>query len=119
MTLKIIDLDNSKPMLWGNNCHVHELANTSHLRILHEIIPPGNQDKMHYHSLSDQFLYLLSGTIKIKLINDTIHLKPYQGVMIPAEVAHYVDNNGTEDAILMTIASPGIIDDRVLAEESS
>lgn len=114
--LKLIDIKQSNHMTWGNNCDVYTLINTDKFHIIHVAIPPRNKDKMHYHSISDQFLYLLSGEIKVKLINDTISLKKYQGIMIPAKCAHYVENDGSETAILLTISVPGKSDDRVLVE---
>lgn len=112
--LKLIDLQHTNHMTWGNGCDVFTLINTNKFHIIHEAIPPGNKDKMHYHSVSDQFLYLLSGKITVKLINDTITLKQYQGVMIPAKCAHYVENEDSETAVLLTISAPGQSDDRVL-----
>lgn len=112
--LKLIDLQNTNHMTWGNNCDVYTLINTNKFHIIHETIPPGNKDKMHCHLVSDQFLYLLSGQITVKLINDTITLKQYQGVMIPAKCAHYVENDESETAVLLTISAPGKSDDRVL-----
>jgi mannose-6-phosphate isomerase-like protein (cupin superfamily) len=112
--LKLIDLQHSQHITWGKDCDVYTLLNTNKFHIIHEAISPGNKDKMHYHSVSDQFLYLLSGKITVKLINDTITLKQYQGVMIPAKCAHYVENEDGETAILLTISVPGQSDDRVL-----
>jgi mannose-6-phosphate isomerase-like protein (cupin superfamily) len=114
--LKLIDMQYSNHMIWGNNCDVYTLINTNKFHIIHETILPWNKDKMHYHSVSDQFLYLLSGKIKVKLRNDTIFLKQYQGIMIPAKYPHYVENNENETAVLLTISAPGNSDDRVLME---
>lgn len=112
--IKLIDIQHSDHKIWGDNCNVYNLINTNKFHIIHETIPPGNKDKMHYHSPSDQFLYLLSGKIIVKLTNDTILLNQYQGIMIPAKCAHCVENEDSDSAILLTISAPGKIDDRVL-----
>lgn len=114
--IKLIELQHSDQVVWGNNCNVYNLVDTNKFHIIHENIPPGNKDIMHYHSISDQFLYLLFGKLKVQLRNDIIYLKQYQGIMIPAKCAHYVENDENETAVLLTISAPGETDDRVLVE---
>ena len=116
--IKIIDIRNVDSLIWGNNCNVYKLINEKQFYVIQETISPGSKDKMHYHSISDQFLYLLSGKIEVKLIDSEISLKQYQGVMIPSKCVHCVVNSeGNEVAILLTISVPGKVDDRVLVAD--
>lgn len=113
--IKTIDIQDINSFIWGNNCHVYQLLNEKQFCITQETIAPGNEDSMHYHSISDQFLYLLSGKIEIKLIEGEVSLKQYQGIMIPSKCVHCVVNSEeNEAAILLTISVPGKVDDRVL-----
>lgn len=112
--IKRIDQANSNKTTWGNNCEVFELINSNHFSILHEIIPTKNKDIMHYHAISNQFLYLLSGEIRVQFVDNAIVLKAKQGVFIPQKRAHYVENNTTKTAELMTISTPGNLNDRVI-----
>lgn len=116
--IEIIDIRNVDSLIWGNNCNIYKLINEKQFYIIQETISPGSKDKMHYHSISDQFLYLLSGKIEVKLIDGEISLKQYQGVMIPSKCVHCVVNSeGNEVAILLTISVPGKVDDRVLVAD--
>ena len=113
--IKTIDIQDINSFIWGNNCHVYQLVNEKQFCIMQETIAPGNEDSMHYHSISDQFLYLLSGSMEVKLIEGEISLKQYQGIMIPSKCLHRVVNHEeNEAAVLLTISVPGKVDDRVV-----
>jgi putative monooxygenase len=53
----------------------------------------------HYHPYSEEFLYVVSGSVTVRVDGDRdIALGPGDGVMVPKNVRHRVTNPGTAPA---------------------
>lgn len=59
-------------------------------------LQPGESIAEHYHPYSEEFLYVVSGTLTVDLDGDPVVLRPEQGVMVPLNTRHRLRNNGTE-----------------------
>jgi putative monooxygenase len=69
-------------------------------------ILPGERISEHYHLYSEEFIYLVSGTIDAQLDGESHKLRPRQGLMIPVHVRHRLVNDGDEDAFLVFHLAP-------------
>lgn len=59
-------------------------------------LQPGESIAEHYHPYSEEFLYVVSGTLTVDLDGDPVVLPAEQGVMVPLNTRHRLRNNGTE-----------------------
>ncbi len=69
-------------------------------------IGPGERIAEHYHPYSEEFLYVVSGELRVEL-DDTPHaVRGGAGVMIPPNVRHRFVNSGKTDAFLVFHLGP-------------
>jgi putative monooxygenase len=69
-------------------------------------IAPGDRISEHYHPYSEEFIYLVSGSIDAQLDGASHELRARQGMMIPMNVRHRLVNDGDEDAFLVFHLGP-------------
>lgn len=57
-------------------------------------LEPGEHVTEHYHPYSEEFFYLVSGDLTLRLDGEPLRLSATEGVLIPAYVRHRVENDG-------------------------
>lgn len=70
-------------------------------------LKPGEAVTEHYHPYSEEFLYVISGALRLRL--DGVHvleLGPGDGVMIPKNIRHRLENGPDGDALCVFHLSP-------------
>ncbi len=115
--MKLIDKKNIKPMEWGNHCESWQLLDKENMGVFHEKMPPNSADVLHKHQFSEQFLYVLHGTVGIVINTDTHYLSSGQGIVITKEVPHKIFNDSKSDVEFILFASPSHRNDRIEIEQ--
>ncbi|MFC4587722.1 cupin domain-containing protein [Sphaerisporangium corydalis] len=68
---------------------------------------PGEHFTEHYHPYSEEFMYLVHGTVHARIDGDQeIVLEPGDALMVPKNVRHRIENTGTDEACLVFHAGP-------------
>ncbi|WP_343081404.1 GNAT family N-acetyltransferase [Ostreiculturibacter nitratireducens] len=97
---------------WGDGCDGWRLLETPGLSIREERMPPGTSERPHRHLSGQQAFYVLSGTLLIRLPDETRRLGPGDLLGIPAGIAHEVLNETGESARFLAITAPAVEGDR-------
>lgn len=61
-------------------------------------LAPGEYVSEHYHPYSEEFLYVVSGGLVVRVDGEPVHLATSEGVLIPIEARHRVENDGETTA---------------------
>lgn len=70
-------------------------------------LAPNERISEHYHPYSEEFLYLVRGSVVARLDGEQeIVLHPGDGLMVPKSTRHCLLNRGPEPAFLVFHASP-------------
>jgi putative monooxygenase len=70
-------------------------------------LQPGEHFVEHYHPYSEEFMYLVRGTVLARIEGQQeITLNPGDALMVPKTVKHRVENRGDEEACMVFHASP-------------
>jgi putative monooxygenase len=69
-------------------------------------LKPGEKINEHYHPYSEEFIYIVSGTITAQLDGTSCELKTEQGLLIPIGTRHRLLNNAAQDAQLVFHLGP-------------
>jgi putative monooxygenase len=69
-------------------------------------IGPGDWIAEHYHPYSDEFLYVVKGSVTARLDGEDREAREGQAVFIPINCKHRLTNDGSEEAQLVFIAAP-------------
>jgi mannose-6-phosphate isomerase-like protein (cupin superfamily) len=104
---------NAKHYSWGNGCDGWYLLESPEMTIIQERMPAGAAEKMHRHTRSRQFFYVLSGTAT--MIHDgestTIHAR--DGLEIAPGIAHQISNHGGAPLEIIVTSQPPSHGDRI------
>jgi mannose-6-phosphate isomerase-like protein (cupin superfamily) len=106
--------------LWGGKDNKESdgwyLVRTPDLNIIEERLPPAAFETRHYHKLSRQFFYVLSGELTMEIEHHTYVLKPGEGIEITPGQSHQAANKGSADLSILVTSQPPSHGDRYEAE---
>ena len=64
-------------------------------------IGPGERISEHYHPYSEEFIYVVSGSLDAQLDGQSHQVSARHGLMIPINVKHRLVNDGQEEAFIV------------------
>ncbi|MFB8762672.1 cupin domain-containing protein [Nocardiopsis alba] len=67
---------------------------------------PGEYVSEHYHPHSEEFVYVVSGHLVLRVGEDEVSLGPDEAVLVPQGTRHRLENRGEEDASAVFHMSP-------------
>lgn len=91
---------------WGGSCDGWHLVKTGDLSVIRERMPPGTREVRHFHRLSRQFFYLLSGRAVLEANGTAVPLEPGEGLEIPPGVPHQMRNGSDGPTEFLVISAP-------------
>jgi len=108
-----ISTQNAPHFTWGAQCDGWWLKNTGKFTVISESMPPSTSEKRHYHKITDQFFYCLSGELSIQVGTQEYTLQEHEGLEIAAAQEHKVQNKSNKIIQFLVISSPNSHEDRV------
>ena len=69
-------------------------------------IAPGDRISEHYHPYSEEFVYVMTGTITAQLNGVAHEVRARQGLLIPINVKHRLLNQGDEEVSIVFHLGP-------------
>ncbi len=69
-------------------------------------LPVGQQTQAHYHPLTEEIYYLLSGAGLMAIEDETREVYPGDGIAIPPGLRHQIRNIGTQDLVFLCCCAP-------------
>ncbi|MER6049307.1 cupin domain-containing protein [Streptomyces sp. BHT-5-2] len=70
------------------------------------LVQPGEHIGEHYHPYSEEFVYVVQGSLEVDLDGETYALRPDQGLMIPPYMRHRFRNVGDTEARMVFHLGP-------------
>ncbi|MFZ4153545.1 cupin domain-containing protein [Streptomyces pseudogriseolus] len=70
------------------------------------VIQPGERIAEHYHPYSEEFVYVVHGSLEVDLDGEPFALRAEQGLMIPIDMRHRFRNVGDEEARMVFHLGP-------------
>ena len=70
------------------------------------VIKPGERIAEHYHPYSEEFVYVIEGSLEVDLDGEPFALRAEQGLMIPIDMRHRFRNVGDEEARMVFHLGP-------------
>jgi putative monooxygenase len=69
-------------------------------------LPPGSYVAEHYHPYSEEFLYVVAGTVTFTVAGELVTLEPGDAFMVPEGARHRLANAGETTAFAVFHLSP-------------
>ena len=108
-----ISVSTAEHYTWGNKCDAWHFLKSEDLSVIKEKMPPGTSEKMHYHTKSEQFFFVLSGTASFEIGNDAILVEPNEGIQVTPGLNHKISNQAKTDLEFIVISRPPSHGDRI------
>ncbi|MGO4730172.1 cupin domain-containing protein [Paenibacillus sp. 2KB_22] len=108
-----ISKQNAAHYIWGGQCDGWHLVQNDKLSIIHERMPAGTAETRHYHSVSRQFFFILSGEACMELNGEMFMLETHEGIEIAPGRPHQMMNRSNEEVEFLVISNPGTRGDRI------
>lgn len=82
-------------------------------------LPPGGRTTPHYHPQTEEIYYILEGTARMTIGEETCEVEPGDAVAIPPGAVHTITNDGEVTLKFLCCCAPGYEHtDTVLLEPS-
>ncbi|MCO6456982.1 MAG: cupin domain-containing protein [Pirellulaceae bacterium] len=83
-------------------------------------LPPGCSTTPHYHPLTEEIYYLLTGHGRMRIADDQRDVGPGDAIAIPPGLVHQITNTGPETMVFLCCCAPPYEhDDTVLVPDDS
>ncbi len=109
----VISIENAEHYIWGEVCDGWHLLKRDDMSVIHERVPAGGAEVMHYHNVSRQFFYILDGEGVMIFDDRQMVLNKGQGIEISAQVKHQFKNQSNADVHFLVISVPSTRGDRI------
>lgn len=109
----IVSKENAEHYLWGGDCDGWHLLKEHELSVIHECMPAGRAEQRHYHSVAQQFFFVLSGELTMELEGERYVVSSGKGIAIPSQAKHQARNDSANEVEFLVISQPTTRGDRV------
>ena len=110
--IRAVDTTNGRRYRWGAASDGWHLLEGTHLSVIQERVPPGDQEHRHRHARARQFFYILKGEATLEIDGHDVVLTAGQGVEVPPGTPHQFFNRSAADVEMLVISSPRSHGDR-------
>lgn len=111
-----INRKSAKHYKWKEMCDGWHFLERDDLSVIAEKMPPKSAENMHYHNISRQFFYILSGEATMCFKDRSIVLNEGEGIEIEPREAHQMINNSNFDVEFIVVSMPKSHGDKVVVE---
>lgn len=109
----ITSTNNAEHYTWGDQCDGWHLLRTDSLSVIQERMPPGTNERLHFHRDAQQLFYILSGIATFEVEGEMKPVKQGESIHIPKLIKHRILNNDHTNLHFLVISEPKTHGDRV------
>ncbi len=77
-----------------------------HQSLAEATLPPGAATDPHYHPITEEIYYILQGSGKMRIGDETREVFPGDGIAIPPGAPHQIANHGSDDLVFLCCCAP-------------
>lgn len=94
-------------------CNGWRLVDSPTLSVIHENMPSGTSENMHFHNNAQQFFFIVNGTATFEVDEEIFEVCAGQGMHILPKKKHRILNNTDTTLEFIVISEPKSHGDRV------
>jgi mannose-6-phosphate isomerase-like protein (cupin superfamily) len=120
--VQIANIAEAAPFTTKDGSTIRELAGrvalpAAHQSLAEATVPPGAATTAHYHVVSEELYFFMSGTGRLQIGDDERDVRPGDCAVIPPGTEHKLFNTGDEPLVLLCCCAPAYShEDTVLTE---
>lgn len=114
--------DEAQPFITADGSQIRELmhpsfSGTRNQSLAEATLLPGGATTEHYHPRAEEIYYVLRGSARLRIDDETRDLAPGDAVLIPTGARHKIWNSGAVDLVFLCCCAPAYRhDDTILTE---
>lgn len=122
--MDVVNREDTKPFITADGSEIRELLAHRNSCIQKQslaeaTLEAGCATTEHYHPNTEEIYYILKGTGKIRIEQETHEVRPLDAIAIPPGKRHKLWNTGKDPLVLLCCCAPGYEhSDTVLTEEA-
>jgi mannose-6-phosphate isomerase-like protein (cupin superfamily) len=101
---------------WGKAASAWNLLDQESLSVKLEHMPPGEEERLHYHQYAQQFFYILRGTAIFEIDGEQTKVEEEHGFYISPNQKHRIMNLSKEALEFILCSQPSTTKDRINLE---
>jgi mannose-6-phosphate isomerase-like protein (cupin superfamily) len=113
---ELISKSSAEHYTWGDGCDGWFLLKSAGFHVIEERMPPGTEEKGHYHSRSEQLFYVLAGELTMRFEKHSVRLRAREAVRVVAGEVHQAGNESGAALEFLVISCPPSHGDRTNVE---
>jgi mannose-6-phosphate isomerase-like protein (cupin superfamily) len=111
--MAIKSTENSEHYIWGDNCDGWHLHKSDSLSIIQEKMPAHTSEGLHFHSIAQQFFFILKGTATFQIEGEVFEVNENAGLHILPHQKHRIFNHTELTLEFLVISEPKSHGDRI------
>ena len=112
--MKTVNRETVQHYFWKEVCDGWHLVQRDDLSVIAEKMPPDMAEDMHYHTVSRQFFYILSGQATMRFADGEVTLDSGSGIEIDPGEAHQMCNRSGGEIEFLVVSMPKSHGDKVI-----
>ncbi len=109
--MTVLNIGDQKPFTTKDGSSIRSILDAANAPVQHQSLaearlPAGGSTKAHYHLLSEEFYFVLSGAGEMSLDGETRAVNPGDAVLIPPGAWHSVSAKSEEGLWFLCCCSP-------------
>jgi mannose-6-phosphate isomerase-like protein (cupin superfamily) len=110
--MRAVDIFSAPHYRWGTASDGWHLLDGADLSVIHERVPPGDQERRHRHARARQFFYILAGEATFEIDGHEVVVSAGKGIEVPPGTPHQFFNRSAADVDMLVVSSPRSHGDR-------
>ena len=104
--MDVTHIDKAEPFVTKDGLTIRELHRTAEQSLAEATLEPDQATERHYHRASEEIYFVLKGSGRMEVDDDTRMIRPGDAVLIPPGAWHSLDNNGSSELRILCCCSP-------------
>ena len=104
--MDVTHIDKTEPFVTKDGSTIRELHRTAEQSLAEATLEPDQATERHYHRASEEIYFVLKGSGRMEVDDDTRMIRPGDAVLIPPGAWHSLDNNGSSELRILCCCSP-------------
>jgi mannose-6-phosphate isomerase-like protein (cupin superfamily) len=113
----MINKKNAPHYTWGADCDSWVFADKANLSVKLESMPAEAREKLHYHSIAEQFFFILKGTGTFYIEGKVVNVVENEGISIAPNSRHFIANEAEGTLEFLVVSQPSTNTDRIEVKE--
>ena len=104
--MDVTNIEKAEPFVTKDGSTIRELHHTAEQSLAEATLEPDQATERHYHRATEEIYFVLKGSGRMEVDDDTRIVRRGDAVLIPPGAWHTLENNGSSELRILCCCSP-------------